>query len=244
MSEFQAAHDISKLLGAPPGYIGHDEPGQLTERVRRNPYSVILFDEVEKAHPDIFNTLLQVLEEGRITDAKGRTVDFKNTIVVMTSNLGSDRFGKAALGFAKVTDGVQRHDRETRESAKKFFKPELLNRLDELVVFAALQPAEIRTITSKFLEVLSKRLFSASSISLFVAPAALEFLATEGFDEMYGARPLRRTVQRLVEDPLSELLLTGLLQEGDVVRVDVTDNVITVRPETAVRVPEATETSA
>lgn len=244
MSEFQAAHDISKLLGAPPGYIGHDEPGQLTERVRRNPYSVILFDEVEKAHPDIFNTLLQVLEEGRITDAKGRTVDFKNTIVVMTSNLGSDRFGKAALGFAKVTDGVQRHDRETRESAKKFFKPELLNRLDELVVFAALQPAEIRTITSKFLEVLSKRLFSASSISLFVAPAALEFLATEGFDEMYGARPLRRTVQRLVEDPLSELLLTGLLQEGDVVRVDVADNVITVRPETAVRVAEATETSA
>ena len=244
MSEFQAAHDISKLLGAPPGYIGHDEPGQLTERVRRNPYSVILFDEVEKAHPDIFNTLLQVLEEGRITDAKGRTVDFKNTIVIMTSNLGSDRFGKAALGFAKVTDGTQRHDRETRESAKKFFKPELLNRLDELIVFGALQPAEIKTITSKFLEVLSKRLFSASSISLFIAPAALELLATEGFDELYGARPLRRTVQRLVEDPLSELLLTGLLQEGDVVRVDVKDNTITVRPETAVRVVESTETSA
>jgi ATP-dependent Clp protease ATP-binding subunit ClpC len=184
------------------------------------------------------------LEEGRITDAKGRTVDFKNTIVIMTSNLGSDRFGKTALGFSKVSDATQRHDRETRESAKKFFKPELLNRLDELVVFGALQPAEIKTITSKFLETLSKRLFATSSISLFVAPEALDFLANEGFDETYGARPLRRTVQRLVEDPLSELLLTGLVQQGDVVTVDVKDNTITVRPETTINVAEATETSA
>ena len=231
MSEYQEQHSISRLVGAPPGYVGHDESGQLTEAVRRNPYSVILFDEVEKAHPDVFNVLLQILEEGRLTDAKGRAVDFKNCIVVLTSNLGSDKSQRPAMGFTNPSAAAVRMDTEMREAAKKFFKPELLNRIDEIVVFSPLAHEEILGITGKFVDQVAKRL-SEHKVSMTLSPAACDLLSVVGFDEKYGARPLRRAVQRLVEDPLSEQLLSGLLRAGDSVVVDAIGDEVVVRIET------------
>lgn len=232
MSEYQEAHSVSRLIGAPPGYVGYEEPGQLTEAIRRNPYSVVLFDEVEKAHPDVFNTLLQVLEEGRVTDAKGRVVDFKNTIVIMTSNLGSDKIAKGAPGFSRASDKVSRLEADTREAAKKFFRPELLNRLDELVIFQPLNHDLMIDITRKFTDALALRVLSSAAVTMEVSSPAVEHLVKVGFDEVYGARPLRREVQRLIEDPLSEQLLSGLVQAGDHVRVelDETSGSLTVRP--------------
>jgi ATP-dependent Clp protease ATP-binding subunit ClpC len=231
MSEYQEQHSIARLVGAPPGYVGHDESGQLTEAVRRNPYSVILFDEVEKAHPDVFNVLLQILEEGRLTDAKGRAVDFKNCIVVLTSNLGSEKSQRQAMGFTNPSGASLRMDTEMREAAKKFFKPELLNRIDEIVVFSPLAHEEILGITGKFVDQVAKRL-SEHKVSMTLSPAACDLLSVIGFDEKYGARPLRRAVQRLVEDPLSEQLLSGLLRAGDSVVVDAIGDEVVVRIET------------
>jgi ATP-dependent Clp protease ATP-binding subunit ClpC len=243
MSEYQEAHSVSRLIGAPPGYVGYEEPGQLTEAVRRNPYSVVLFDEVEKAHPDVFNTLLQVLEEGRVTDAKGRVVDFKNTIIILTSNLGSDRIAKSAPGFARVGDRSVRLEADTREAAKKFFRPELLNRLDEIVVFQPLDRELMFDITKKFTDLLAMRLLAQATVTLEVTDAATGFLVETGFDEVYGARPLRRVVQRLIEDPLSEGLLSGLIQTGDnvVVDLDADGETLTVRPSPLTQTPPSQE---
>lgn len=214
MSEYQESHAVSRLIGAPPGYVGFDEAGQLTELVRRNPYSVVLFDEVEKAHPDVFNTLLQILEEGRLTDSQGRVADFRNCVVIMTSNLGSDKISKQSIGFSSDAHADSRADTAMREAAKKFFKPELLNRLDEIVVFTSLSPAVIEGITHKFLDALRQRLVG-SGIGLEYDQSAVAVLSKVGFDNVYGARPLRRAIQRLVEDPLSEYLLSNLVRSGD-----------------------------
>jgi ATP-dependent Clp protease ATP-binding subunit ClpC len=214
MSEYQESHSVSRLVGAPPGYVGHDNAGQLTELVRRNPYSVVLFDEVEKAHPDVFNTLLQILEEGRLTDSQGRVVDFRNSVIILTSNLGSEKLSKQSIGFSSDAHAAARTDAVMREAAKKFFKPELLNRLDEIVVFSPLSPDVIDGITHKFLDALRQRLVSPG-IGLEYDSSAVEVLSRLGFDNVYGARPLRRVIQRLVEDPLSEYLLTNLVRSGD-----------------------------
>ena len=229
MSEYQEKHTVSRLIGAPPGYVGYEEPGQLTEAVRRNPHCVVLFDEIEKAHPDIFNTLLQILEEGRVTDAKGRRVDFKNTVIILTSNLGSDKFNKQTTGFIRQTAGADsRLEADAREAVKQFFRPELLNRLDEVVVFRQLQLEQVVEIAEKFCDALASRLFG-HGITLSVTQEAKELLATQGFDDRYGARPLRRCVQRLLEDPLSEQLLEGLIRAGDHVVIDATDAELRIR---------------
>ncbi len=210
MSEYSEKHSVARLVGAPPGYIGYDQGGQLTEAVRRRPYTVVLFDEVEKAHPDVFDTLLQVLDDGRLTDGQGRTVDFRNTILVLTSNLGSS--GSADLGDAArrsfVMNAVQRH-----------FKPEFLNRLDDIVVFHALSTAELTHIVDIQLDVLRTRL-AKRRLTLEVSDAGREWLAMNGFDPVYGARPLRRLVQSAIGDQLAKELLAGDVREGDTVRVD------------------------
>ncbi|MCR2053456.1 AAA family ATPase [Actinomyces bowdenii] len=215
MSEFQEKHTVSRLVGAPPGYIGYDEGGQLTDRVRRQPYSVILFDEVEKAHPDVFNTLLQLLDDGRLTDAQGRTVDFTHTIVIMTSNLGAqlilDHEGDLAEIEPRIMEIVHSH-----------FRPEFLNRIDETVIFHRLTQAELRQIIDLILA-RTQRLLAAQDVALEVGDAAKDLLVQEGFDPGLGARPLRRTVQRELDNRISVLLLDGAAQPGDTVVVEVTD---------------------
>jgi ATP-dependent Clp protease ATP-binding subunit ClpC len=221
MSEYMEKHTVSRLVGSPPGYVGFEEGGQLTEQVRRKPYSVILFDEIEKAHPDVFNILLQILEEGRLTDAQGRKIDFKNTIIVMTSNVGARDItkGKTALGFSMESGGGIAHDtikeRVTGE-LKKLFKPEFLNRVDEVIVFHELTHEEIGEIVDLMMAALRDQLFG-QGVGVQMSPEARELLAKEGFDPAFGARPLRRAIQRLVEDPLSEEILAGQWQAGDVV---------------------------
>ncbi len=229
MSEFQESHTVSKLIGAPPGYIGYDEAGHLTEAVRRRPFSVVLFDEIEKAQPDVFNTLLQVLDDGRLTDSHGRTVDFRNTIIIMTSNLGSDDIAQQAFGF-------QKQSREETESArvrtkvedalKQQFKPEFLNRLDEFIVFDSLTQDDIELIVDKFMSDVSERVADLK-VSLTLTPTAREWLAKTGFDRMYGARPLKRAIQRYVESPLSKKLLAGDFPEGSSIVVDEADGDVT-----------------
>ncbi|NQW21207.1 MAG: AAA family ATPase [Chloroflexi bacterium] len=222
MSEYQERHTVSKLIGAPPGYVGFDEAGQLTEAVRRRPFSVVLFDEIEKAHPDVFNTLLQVLDDGRLTDSHGRTVDFRNTIIIMTSNLGSEGIAQQAFGF-------QKQSREETESArvrtnvedalKKQFRPEFLNRLDEYIVFDSLDQGDIELIVDKFMAEVSDRVVDLK-VSISLTEAARVWLAKTGFDRMYGARPLKRAIQRYVESPLSKRLLAGEFPEGSAIVVD------------------------
>jgi|TARA_B100000959_G_scaffold286805_1_gene367381 ATP-dependent Clp protease ATP-binding subunit ClpC len=229
MSEFQESHTVSKLIGAPPGYVGYDEAGHLTEAVRRRPFSVVLFDEIEKAQPDVFNTLLQVLDDGRLTDSHGRTVDFRNTIIIMTSNLGSDDIAQQAFGF-------QKQSREETESArvrtkvedalKQQFKPEFLNRLDEFIVFDSLTQDDIELIVDKFMSDVSERVADLK-VSLTLTPTAREWLAKTGFDRMYGARPLKRAIQRYVESPLSKKLLAGDFPEGSSIVVDEADGDVT-----------------
>jgi ATP-dependent Clp protease ATP-binding subunit ClpC len=224
MSEYQEKHTVSRLIGAPPGYVGHDEPGQLTEAVRRKPYSVVLLDEIEKAHPDVFNILLQVLEEGRLTDATGRVVDFSHCVVLATSNLGAAEFHKPSVGFqTRAKDSSYRElTRLAEESAKKFFRPELLNRLDEIVVFRRLERHDVREIAQRMLVGLAKRVEERGA-TLVVTDAAVDHLAELGFDEQLGARPLRRAIQRHVEDGLAERMLQGEFGEGDTVVVDLLD---------------------
>lgn len=212
MSEYMEKHSVARLIGSPPGYIGHEEGGQLTERVRRQPYSVLLFDELEKAHPDITNILLQVLDDGSLTDSHGRKVDFRNTVIIMTSNLGADGSIHQSVGFAAGTNGDRERDRMLR-AAKEALKPEFFNRVDEIIVFQQLGEAEIRRIASLLLEEISTRAKSLG-VELSFSEDVVTMLATEGYDPAYGARPLRRTAIKRVEEPLAQAILTGEIQKG------------------------------
>jgi len=226
MSEYQERHTVSRILGAPPGYVGYEEGGSLTEAVRRRPYRVILFDEIEKAHPDLFNVLLQILDDGRLTDGQGRTVDFRNTIIIMTSNLGTSSENKGRFGFvtSRAQDDGQRSLRQEQieRALREAFRPEFLNRIDEIIVFEPLTEAELRQIVDLMLNEVRKRL-ADRKVDFEVTDAAKEELVKEGFDRVYGARPLRRTVQRQVENALARRILAGEFREGDVVRVDYRD---------------------
>ncbi len=215
MSEYMEKHTVSRLVGSPPGYVGYDEGGQLTEAVRRKPFSVVLFDEIEKAHPDVFNTLLQILEEGRLTDAQGRSVDFKNTVIIMTSNLGTRDLHKKAVGFhADSDDSSYEHMKEkVTEELKKHFRPEFINRLDEIIVFHELTMDELKLIVDLMLARVLEQL-EAQQLDLVLTDDAKEFLGNKGYDPELGARPLRRAIQRLLEDPLSERVLLGEYKAG------------------------------
>ena len=221
MSEFQEAHTVSRLVGAPPGYVGYDEAGQLTEQVRRRPYSVVLFDEIEKAHPDVFNTLLQVLDDGRLTDAKGRTVNFENTVIIMTSNVGSQHLvSTRQFGFTS-SDGVdfRETERRAREALERAFRPEFLNRVDEIIVFQPLSKEDVLRIVDIMLGRLNKHLES-QRVRIEVTDAAKEFLAEEGYDPKFGGRPLARAIRRYIENPLSSRIIGGEFDPGDTVVVD------------------------
>jgi len=213
MSEYMEKHSVSRLIGAPPGYVGYEEGGQLTEQVRRHPYSVILFDEIEKAHPDVFNVLLQILEDGRLTDGKGRTVDFRNTVLVMTSNVGSTAI------FELSSQDPERARKEAMEALRASFRPEFINRIDEIVIFNPLGKEQLKSIVVMLLKSVEKLLVERQ-ITLELTPAAQELLLSDGYDPAYGARPLRRTIQRLIQDPLAMQILQGTVLPGDHVRVD------------------------
>jgi len=221
MSEYMEKHTVSRLVGSPPGYVGYDEGGQLTEAVRRKPFSVVLFDEIEKAHPDVFNTLLQILEEGRLTDAQGRTVDFKNTVIIMTSNLGTRDLHKKSVGFhMEDREMTYEHMKErVTEELKKHFRPEFINRLDEIIVFHELEMDELKQIVDLMLTRVRDQLAN-QQLDLALTDSAKEYLGTEGYDPELGARPLRRAIQRLLEDPLSERVLLGEFKAGTTILVD------------------------
>ncbi|PIF04549.1 MAG: NDP-hexose 4-ketoreductase [Propionibacterium sp.] len=226
MSEYSEKHTASRMFGSPPGYVGYDDGGQLTEKVRRKPFSVVLFDEIEKAHPDIFNSLLQILDEGRLTDAQGRVVDFKNTVIVMTTNLGSRDISKgASLGFSQAGDeaaGYEKMKAKVSDELKQHFRPEFLNRVDEIVVFHQLSQADIEKIVDLMIAQIEQRLHD-KDMGIELTPAAKTLLAKRGFDPVLGARPLRRAIQRDIEDVLAEKILFGELTGGQVIQVDVAD---------------------
>ncbi len=221
MSEYMEKHTVSRLVGSPPGYVGYDEGGQLTEAVRRKPFSVVLFDEVEKAHPDVFNTLLQILEDGRLTDAQGRTVDFKNTVLIMTSNLGTADLRKASIGFAKGSESVtyERMKERVNTALKAHFRPEFLNRIDDVIVFHELAMDEVIQIADLLLQRTRDQL-ALQGIGLELTTAARKLVAEKGYDPMLGARPLRRAIQSMIEDPLSEKLLWKEFRTGETILVD------------------------
>ncbi len=227
MSEYMEKHSVSKLIGSPPGYVGYDDGGQLSERVRRNPYSVILFDEIEKAHPDVFNILLQVLDEGHITDNTGRKVDFKNTVIIMTSNAGAQRIIEPKmLGFNSSSDETVNYEKMktgVMEEIKQIFKPEFLNRIDEIIVFRSLQKEDMKQIVSIMLNEVIQRAEEQLNIGLAVTAAARTMLVEESFDKKYGARPLRRKIQSSIEDRLAEEILNGTVSSGDKVSVTVSN---------------------
>jgi ATP-dependent Clp protease ATP-binding subunit ClpC len=221
MSEYMEKFTVSRLIGAPPGYVGFDEGGQLTEKVRRRPYSVILLDEMEKAHPDVANVLLQILDEGRLTDSTGRRVDFRNTVLIMTSNVGSQEVGSGGvLGFQNSDEDAYQAQMEGKinDAMKKTFKPEFINRIDDTVVFHALTRNNINEIIEIVLDEFQKRLVDRD-ISLRITPGAKSMLAEKGFDQTYGARYLKRTVQKLLEDPLADEILQGNFTDGSRIRV-------------------------
>ncbi|MEN9208203.1 MAG: ATP-dependent Clp protease ATP-binding subunit, partial [Gloeomargarita sp. GMQP_bins_14] len=226
MSEYMERHTVSKLIGSPPGYVGYNEGGQLTEAVRRRPYTVVLFDEIEKAHPDVFNLLLQILEDGRLTDAKGRTVDFKNTLIVMTSNIGSKVIEKGGGGLGFELSENQEDSQYNRirnlvhEELKQYFRPEFLNRIDEIIVFRQLTKDEVKQIADIMLKEVYGRL-AEQGITLRVTEAFKDRLVEEGYNPSYGARPLRRAIMRLLEDSLAEEILSGRIKAGDTAIVDV-----------------------
>jgi ATP-dependent Clp protease ATP-binding subunit ClpB len=211
MSEYQEKHTVSRMIGAPPGYVGYEEAGQLTEAVRRRPYAVVLLDEIEKAHPEVLNVLLQLLDDGRLTDGKGRTVDFKNTVVIMTSNLGSQFL------TGEVNEGARR---QVTDALREHFRPEFLNRIDEIIFFHALDREHLKQIIDIQIAGLVRRL-EERKIHVQLSDAAKDLLVREGYDPIYGARPLKRTIQRRVLDPLAMRVLEGQFGEGDTVRVDV-----------------------
>nr|BFE67355.1 hypothetical protein GCM10020092_006560 [Actinoplanes digitatis] len=223
MSEFHDRYTVSRLVGAPPGYVGYDEGGQLTEKVRRKPFSVVLFDEIEKAHPDVFNTLLQILEDGRLTDGQGRIVDFKNTVIILTTNLGTRDVAKAvSLGFQASEDVESNYDRmkvKVNDELKQHFRPEFLNRIDDTIVFHQLRQDEILHIVDIFTARIETQLKN-KDMGLELTDNAKKYLAKKGFDPVLGARPLRRTIQRDLEDTLSEQILFNELRPGQIVVVD------------------------
>ncbi|MGN0418199.1 ATP-dependent Clp protease ATP-binding subunit [Anaerostipes faecalis] len=231
MSEYMEKHSVSKIIGSPPGYVGFGEGGQLSEQIRRHPYSVILFDEIEKAHPDVFNILLQVLDDGHITDSNGRQVDFKNTVIIMTSNAGANRIiAPKQLGFAASMDKKKNHEIMTKgvmEEVKQIFRPEFLNRIDETIVFAVLTKEEVREIAKLFISDVKSRLMNSYQISLKVTPGALDWLAEKGYDENYGARPLRRVIQSEIEDVLADWILEGRLKNGSQMTIGKKDKKLT-----------------
>ncbi len=234
MSEYMERHTVSKIIGAPPGYVGYEEGGQLSEIIRRRPYSVVLFDEIEKAHPEVFNILLQILDRGRLTDAKGRLVNFKNSIIVMTSNVGSEHLQKMAeFGFTHSGAAKKRKEEETKErimiALKQQFRPEFLNRLDEIIIFNSLGPEEVRQIVDLQLKIIEERLEN-KKIKINVSAEAKKLLAEKGFDPDFGVRPLKRTIQHLVLDPLAKMIVDGEIEEGNRVKVDVKNKQITVKP--------------
>jgi ATP-dependent Clp protease ATP-binding subunit ClpA len=221
MSEYMERHTVSKIIGSPPGYIGYDEGGQLTEKIRRRPYSVVLLDEIEKAHPDVFNILLQILDDGRLTDAKGRIVSFKNTIIIMTSNIGSEYIAKMApLGFVKEEkESHQSLKEKVLEVLKEKFRPEFLNRIDEIIIFNYLGEKEIQKIVEIELEKVAKRLLK-KGIKINVLKSAKTLLAKKGFDKNLGARPLKRVIQKLILDPLSLKIVIGEIAQGERVTIE------------------------
>lgn len=230
MSEYMEKHSVSKMIGSPPGYVGHEDGGQLSEKVRRNPYAVILFDEIEKAHPDVFNILLQVLDDGHITDSQGRKVDFKNTIIIMTSNAGAQAIVEPKkLGFASSNDEKQNYERmkgSVMEEVRRIFKPEFLNRIDETIVFRALNKDDMKQIVGLMTKELAKRCETQLGITLVVRDAAKQYIVDKAYDPKYGARPLRRKIQDEIEDPLAEKLLDGSIRRGDEVIVTTKKNAI------------------
>lgn len=241
MSEFGERHTVARLVGAPPGYVGYDEAGQLTERVRRAPYSVVLFDEIEKAHPDVFNLLLQILDDGRLTDGQGRTVDFRNTVVIMTSNLGSEFLASrsGALGFVAAGGSGFASDEDVRARVmgklREAMRPEFLNRIDEIVLFRKLDPEQLRSIVALLVRSTSTRL-AARGIGFTATDAAVAWIAETGYEPEYGARPLRRVIQREVDDRIAELMVTGDVAEGGAVVVEVDGDALVVRPAAPVAV--------
>ena len=229
MSEYQERHTVSRMIGAPPGYVGYDEGGQLTEAVRRRPFSVVLFDEIEKAHPEVFNTLLQVLDDGRLTDGHGRTVDFRNTVIIMTSNLGTEGVAREAFGFKKSADTESDNDRlrvNIEDALKRAFRPEFLNRIDDTLVFDCLTQEDILQIVDKLVKEVEDRV-SELGVEMTLTDAAREWLAKDGFDRMYGARPLKRSIQRNVENQLSRRILAGAFAEGSRVEIDADEQGLT-----------------
>jgi ATP-dependent Clp protease ATP-binding subunit ClpB len=234
MSEYMEKHSISKFIGSPPGYIGYDEGGQLTERIRRRPYSVVLFDEIEKAHPDVFNVLLQLLDDGRLTDAKGRVVNFKNAIIIMTSNLGNQLLKEVSLGFEdKSIKKDQKMDEEkmkerVNEALKSHFKPEFINRLDEIIIFHPLGKKEIERIIDLQLDIVKKRLLD-KKIKVEFTDALKEYLSSKGFDPQFGARPLKRVIQNQILDDLALQIIEGKIKEGQRVKVDVVKDKVTFK---------------
>ena len=223
MSEYMEKYSVSRLIGAPPGYVGYDEGGQLTEAVRRKPYSVVLFDEVEKAHPDVFNVLLQVLDDGRITDSQGRTVDFKNTIIIMTSNLGSQYLLDGIDADGNISPEAEK---EVMEDLQGHFRPEFLNRLDEIIMFKPLSKENIGGIIRLLMDDLNKRL-SDREIKVALSPEAEHFVVEHGYDPVYGARPLKRFLQKHVETLSAKLILEDQVRQGDTILIDVKDGALT-----------------
>jgi len=242
MSEYMEKHAVARMIGAPPGYVGYDEGGQLTEHVRRKPYSVVLLDEIEKAHPDVFNVLLQVLDDGRLTDGKGRTVNFHNTVIIMTSNIGSTVIGQhGSIGFS-LTHDAGASNKEMRdklmEEMRRNFRPEFLNRIDDIIVFNRLGHEQLESILELQLGHL-RGLLAEKKIEIELTPATKELVLKDGYDEQFGARPLKRAIQRLIQDPLSLALLNGEFGEGDTVTVDRDGEKAAVRFEKKVEEPAA-----
>jgi ATP-dependent Clp protease ATP-binding subunit ClpC len=231
MSEFMERHTAARLVGAPPGYVGYEDAGQLTEALRRRPYSIVVFDEIEKAHPEVHNMLLQIMEEGHLSDAKGRKVDFRNAIIVMTSNIGADMIkNQTSFGFAMKRDEAAEERlsyddmrKKLNESLKRAFRPEFINRMDSVVIFRSLNKEDIQKIVSLELDKVAERL-KDHSLVLAASEEALSLLASQGYDSEFGARPLRRVIQQKVEDPLSDRLLAGEFVNGDWVKVDINDD--------------------
>ena len=223
MSEYMEKHNVSRLVGAPPGYVGYEEGGQLTEAVRRKPYSVVLFDEIEKAHPDVFNLMLQIFDDGRLTDSKGRTIDFKNTVIIMTSNIGSDIILEDSLNSALNQGNFDETKEKVMTIMREKFKPEFLNRVDEIIFFKALTLQQLSSIVDIQMEHL-RSLLKDHNITFDITDDAKEFLATRGFNPVYGARPLKRVIRQMVENPLSKLILAQKFTDGDHLKIDVKDD--------------------
>jgi ATP-dependent Clp protease ATP-binding subunit ClpC len=238
MSEYMEKFNVSRLVGSPPGYVGHGEGGELTERVRRRPYSVVLFDEIEKAHPDVMHMLLQILEEGKLTDSLGRKVDFRNTIIIMTSNLGAEKLasgGSLGFGGGLAADNAKSQDK-LMDTAKKFFKPEFINRVDDIIIFKQLDQNDLHKIVDIEIGKVRERL-QFKGLELQLDEKVYAFLIERGYEPSYGARPLRRAVERYIEDPLAEDILRGMFKEAEVVRAEVDNQKLLFFPEKASSAP-------